>query len=57
MPTYKYTGSHPISIPALGLQLKPGEKFESEEKLNHSDFELIKQDKPKADDKATAKEG
>lgn len=53
---YKFTGSNPVSIPALGLDLKPGDKFESDEKLNHPDFELIK-DKPKADDKAAAKEG
>ena len=57
MPAYKYTGSHPISIPAMGLDLKPGDKFETDEKVNHSDFELIKQDKPKADEKAAAKEG
>ena len=50
---YRYNGSHPISIPALGLDLKPGDKFESDEKINHSDIEKIK-DKPA--DKPSAKE-
>jgi len=50
---YQYNGSHPISIPALGLELKPGELFESDEKINHSDIEKIK-DKPA--DKTPAKE-
>lgn len=54
MPTYKFTGPNPVSIPALGLDLKPGDKFETEEEFNHSDFELIKTDKPA--DKTPAKE-
>ena len=54
MPQYKFTGSQPVSIPALGLDLKPGDKFETPEKINHSDFELIKE---KPADKTPAKEG
>jgi hypothetical protein len=50
---YRYNGSHPISIPALGLELKPGDTFESDEKLNHSDIEQIK---AKPADKTPAKE-
>lgn len=53
MAQYKFNGSTPVSIPALGLELQPGQVFETDEEINHSDFDLIKT-KPKAD--APAKE-
>lgn len=43
---YKFKGSAPVSIPALGLELQPGDRFEVEEEINHSDFEQIKVEKP-----------
>jgi hypothetical protein len=46
VPQYRFSGPTPVSIPAMGLELQPGDKFDSDEKINHSDFEVIKVEKP-----------
>jgi hypothetical protein len=48
MPKYEYVGDSPRSIPALGLDVVPGQQFEVEEEIRHSDFVLVKDKKPSA---------
>lgn len=45
MPKYEYVGDRPIVIPALGLQVAPGDQVEVEEEIRHSDFVLIPEKK------------
>lgn len=41
MPRYEYVGDTPRSIPALGLEVQPGQQVEVAEEIRHSDFVLI----------------
>jgi hypothetical protein len=38
MPKYEYVGDRPVSIPALGLDVVPGQVVEVEEEIRHGDF-------------------
>jgi hypothetical protein len=54
MPKYEYVGDHPVSIPALGLDVVPGDVVEVADEIRHSDFVLIPEKKAAA--KGGAKE-
>lgn len=45
MPKYEYVGDVPRSIPALGLEVVPGQEIEVEEEIRHSDFVPVKEKK------------
>jgi hypothetical protein len=54
MPKYEYVGDRPVVIPALGLEVAPGDHVEVEEEIRHSDFVAIVEKKA---GKTTEKEG
>lgn len=45
MPKYQYVGDAPRSIPALGLEVQPGEEIEVDEEIRNGDFVLIPEKK------------
>lgn len=46
MPKYEYVGDTPRIIPALGLEVAPGQEVEVDEEIRHGDFALVKDKKP-----------
>lgn len=49
MPKYEYVGDGPRSIPALGLEVVPGQVVEVAEEIRHPDFVLIAEKKAAKD--------
>lgn len=45
MPRYRFTGDTPRSIPALGLEVEPGQEIETADEIRHGEFELIPEKK------------
>ena len=49
---YKYTGAQPVHFPNLGIEVNPGDTFETEHAIKHPDFEAVTDHKKKEDAKA-----
>lgn len=47
MPRYRHIGDQPRSFPELGLDLEPGQEFETEQPVSHPDLQLL-DDEPDA---------
>lgn len=43
MPRYRHIGDQPRSFPELGLDLEPGQEFETEQPVDHPDLQLLDQ--------------
>ena len=41
MPKYLYTGSDAKHIPSLGITVEPEQEIETEQEINHPEFEKI----------------
>lgn len=46
MPRYRHIGDQPRSFPELGLDLEPGQEFETEQPVNHPDLQLLDELEP-----------
>ena len=56
---YKYTGEQEVHLPKLGILVQPGDTVETEQEINHTDFELVQsksQEKREAVQKEDKKE-
>jgi hypothetical protein len=45
MPRYRFVGDTPRSMPALGLEVEPGQEIDVPEEIRHGEFELIPEKK------------
>lgn len=53
MPRYRWVGETRVQFPTVGVEVDPGEEFDSDEELNHPLLEKVKKTSTKADTSAS----